>query len=314
MSNPKTAGWEEPGPGTVTAGDLVGLRRLEPTIRLSTCRQDGRCPECGQPVVQAMRLPCGCHWHLYCWQGPTRQQHQSDLLTEALRQRDEGMDLSLRCLYRANHPTKKGAITACCVLDAGHAEPHKFVEVVEEERDAAIQSKKRAREKIKELTETARVLGEERDAAIREAASRYDCHGGPGTTTEPCGACVSCVMRRAEKAERERDEARARTELLGQAVGLATTAVPDMEMNPDDPIGMMRQVVSRVQIERKKADRAEALLRECDRELTATAGAVADLLCDPAWVVLHNHGWATLKARRNGIEALVAKIREALHG
>lgn len=63
-----------------------------------------------------------------------------------------------------------------------------------------------------------------------------------------------------------------------------------------------------------RIERDKALLLECDRELTATAGAVADLLCDPAWVVLHNHGWATLKARRNGVEALVAKIREALHG
>jgi hypothetical protein len=72
--------------------------------------------------------------------------------------------------------------------------------------------------------------------------------------------------------------------------------------------------MERIRVAEQERDEARALLLECDRELTATAGAVADLLCDPAWVVLHNHGWATLKARRNGIEALVAKIREALHG
>lgn len=33
MADTKTAGWEEPGPGAVTAGDLVGLRRQEPNLK-----------------------------------------------------------------------------------------------------------------------------------------------------------------------------------------------------------------------------------------------------------------------------------------
>jgi hypothetical protein len=33
---------------------------------------------------------------------------------------------------------------------------------------------------------------------------------------------------------------------LREAIGLATTAVPDMQMDPNDPISMMRQVVARI--------------------------------------------------------------------
>jgi len=35
------------------------------------------------------------------------------------------------------------------------------------------------------------------------AEAAFDCHGGPGTTTPGCGACVSCCLRRAEAAEAE---------------------------------------------------------------------------------------------------------------
>lgn len=37
-----------------------------------------------------------------------------------------------------------------------------------------------------------------------------------------------------------------RAKTLREAIGLATTAVPDMVMQPDDPIGMMHKVVARV--------------------------------------------------------------------
>ena len=40
---------------------------------------------------------------------------------------------------------------------------------------------------------------QDRDEAETLAATRYDCHGGPGTT-DACGACVSCVLRREEAA------------------------------------------------------------------------------------------------------------------
>ena len=35
----------------------------------------------------------------------------------------------------------------------------------------------------------------ERDEALAEAAKRYDCHGGPGTTEPACRACVTCLLR-----------------------------------------------------------------------------------------------------------------------
>lgn len=32
-------------------------------------------------------------------------------------------------------------------------------------------------------------------AAEQEAAQRYDCRGGPGTTEPACNACVTCLLR-----------------------------------------------------------------------------------------------------------------------
>lgn len=42
----------------------------------------------------------------------------------------------------------------------------------------------------------------------------------------------------------ENDMLRAEIERLLQAVGLATTAVPDMQIDVKDPVGMMRRVVA----------------------------------------------------------------------
>lgn len=35
----------------------------------------------------------------------------------------------------------------------------------------------------------------------RTYESRYDCHGGPGTTEEACGACLTCVMRQRDESD-----------------------------------------------------------------------------------------------------------------
>lgn len=39
------------------------------------------------------------------------------------------------------------------------------------------------------------ILERERDELRRQMEARYDCHAGPGTTQEACGACLTCVMR-----------------------------------------------------------------------------------------------------------------------
>lgn len=41
--------------------------------------------------------------------------------------------------------------------------------------------------------------------------------------------------------------------------------------------------------------------------LTEAAQAVEDLMCDPSWVVLHNHGWNTLKAWHPKVFAFLAE-------
>jgi len=39
-------------------------------------------------------------------------------------------------------------------------------------------------------------------AGIRAAIAAYDCHGGPGTTQEPCGACITCLHRVIEEKDK----------------------------------------------------------------------------------------------------------------
>lgn len=50
----------------------------------------------------------------------------------------------------------------------------------------------------------------------------------------------------------------------------------------------------------QRAEGENAILRlrnqELERLLDAGASAVEDLMTDPAWIALHKHGWAALKA------------------
>ena len=213
----------------------------DPTIKLPSCRQDGRCPVCeaagwitNSPTkgrVSVWRgIPCGC---TICSGYACVTEHTRDLLTEALK--------SLRCLYRANHPTKIGAITACCVLDAGHDEPHKFIEVVEEERDAAIRENVAADQR-----------GWERAiSAVRFALADYP-HAG---LDSEIGAQVErIVAKKTESAIRERDEARAT--LAEEREAMASISAE----------------LVRAQVEAgERADRAEALLRECILDMGRSA-------------------------------------------
>jgi hypothetical protein len=88
-----------------------------------------------------------------------------------------------------------------------------------EERDAAIEAQKRH---LNEATEAVHDLGAKLDCALR---------------------AVEMWKAKAIRVSGEADALKQRASLLGEAVGLATTAVPDMEINPDDPVGMMRRVV-----------------------------------------------------------------------
>lgn len=54
------------------------------------------------------------------------------------------------------------------------------------------------------------------EKAERDAAVRYDCKGGPGTTTPACGGCVTCLHRVIEQAEARAEKAEAQV-LNGKA-------------------------------------------------------------------------------------------------
>ena len=53
----------------------------DPTIRLSSCRGDGRCPECGEGSAFPFRLLCGCS---PCLSSACSLNHTRALLTEAI--------------------------------------------------------------------------------------------------------------------------------------------------------------------------------------------------------------------------------------
>jgi hypothetical protein len=56
---------------------------------------------------------------------------------------------------------------------------------------------------------TQRVRAEAAERELHEtkvqAEARYDCHGGPGTASEACGACNACISRRAAALEAQLD-------------------------------------------------------------------------------------------------------------
>jgi hypothetical protein len=87
------------------------------------------------------------------------------------------------------------------------------------QRDAFAEAQKRH---LNEATEAVHDLGDKLDCALR---------------------AVEMWKAKAIRVSGEADALKQRASLLGEAVGLATTAVPDMEINPDDPVGMMRRVV-----------------------------------------------------------------------
>ena len=145
----------------------------EPTVRLSSCRGGGRCPECGEGSAFPFRLLCGCS---PCLSSACSLNHTRALLTEALRQ----LHMQELCAFDAN----------------GHADAAiKDMEALREERDAAIRENVAADQR-----------GWERAiSAVRFALADYP-HAG---LDSEIGAQVErIVAKKTESAIRERDEAR----------------------------------------------------------------------------------------------------------
>ena len=88
---------------------------------------------------------------------------------------------------------------------------------------------------------------------------------------------------------------RAETERLLQAIGLATTAVPNMEIDVNDPIGMMQRVVA--EVDRLRSDR---------RERIATA-ALQGLLSNSS---TNSSSWEIVVAATVYADSLIAKLDE----
>ena len=119
----------------------------EPTIRISTCRGGGRCPECGEESAFPFRLLCGCS---PCLSSACSLNHTRALLTEAIRQ----LHMQELCTFDAN----------------GHADAAiKDMEALREERDAAIARVEFQAAELRNRDEALARVVRERDAAIRRA-------------------------------------------------------------------------------------------------------------------------------------------------
>lgn len=79
-----------------------------------------------------------------------------------------------------------------------------------------------AREELREHTlSLERQVGDLRkmyESAERDAAARYDCKGGPGTTVPACGGCVTCLHRVIEQAEARAEKAEAQVAAARETV------------------------------------------------------------------------------------------------
>lgn len=99
------------------------------------------------------------------------------------------------------------------------------------------ESLRRGREKDNEIEETVeRVEAQLRRAEAAEAELEV--------WRKNCKECTTIRNALSEVYEADKRAAEAELAKFRQAVGLATTAVPDMVMNADDPIGMMHRVVA----------------------------------------------------------------------
>lgn len=112
------------------------------------------------------------------------------------------------------------------------------------QRDLAFDREEEVRAQLRELREIARnvadvqhlrqssiALTDERDALRArvaelesQAADRYDCKGGAGTTAPACGGCVTCLHRVIEKAEARVAELEAERTAAGERFSRACAA------------------------------------------------------------------------------------------
>lgn len=159
--------------------------------------------------------------------------------------------VSLRDAYDAERAARQEAV----------AEVVRHARKLDAERRARVEMAERASYIEKRDDDDITRLEGERDAALKRAEEAED------------------LKQRAMEAlgheENVAEAARAEAEELRQAIGLATTAVPDMVMDIDDPIGMMQRVVA--QAERLRVA-VEAIVHEYRpfQEMECDCGAPLD--------------------------------------
>jgi uncharacterized protein involved in exopolysaccharide biosynthesis len=71
-------------------------------------------------------------------------------------------------------------------------------EAVRLERDGLLEDVAHLAEQVVAVRKRAEAAEAALHEAKVQAEARYDCHGGPGTTSDACGACNACITRRAE--------------------------------------------------------------------------------------------------------------------
>lgn len=138
-----------------------------------------------------------------------------------------------------------------------------------------------------------------------ESESRYDCHGGPGTTEPACGACVSCLLRVEENILKEAAAAKQeRDALRGQ-----------LAEHADSPHAYICKQVAELAAKKEK---------ECEALLATITGwqkrcETSEAKCQELWQELKASRLATettakerdaLAVRCLGLERIVDAVRD----
>lgn len=182
----------------------------------------------------------------------------------------------------------------------------------EAELDAANQDVKIGKAQREEIIERARAAEQERDELRKEREDDIrateplwavyghgtdDEHWKPGTTLCEAAAHEIATLR-ASLAAAEGEVERWKEEARIVAADRDSWASAAREHNADKA--------------RMSDELAAARLRnqELERLLDAGASAVEDLMTDPAWIALHKHGWAALKAWAPAARAAIAAPSE----
>ncbi len=123
------------------------------------------------------------------------QQAESAAAQNVAECKRQGVGLGRQLAAWSAHDSEKKLTAALAEVERLRGEHEKACEDARRELTDLSASARGLERMIGRLDEDRAKLAAELREAQAESASRYDCHGGPGTTEPSCGACVTCLQR-----------------------------------------------------------------------------------------------------------------------